>query len=89
VREESFAREIPVASAQLAAILEKLRTSPHNTPEIDTELQAAEGQLGFLHQAARELGERKPGGRQLEFIAKAADHILESMQRVVRLYEGQ
>lgn len=89
VREETFTREIPATSARLAATLETLRAAPHNTPEIDTELQAAQGQLAFLLQAARELDGRRPGGRQLEFIAKSGDHILESMQRVVRLYEGQ
>jgi hypothetical protein len=89
VREEAFAREGAIASAQLRTVLEKLRGAPQNTPEIDTELQAAEGQFAFLLQAGRELEGRRGGARQLEFIAKSADHILESMERVVRLYEGQ
>ena len=88
VKEETSDREIPAVSAELRRTLEKLRGAAYNTPEIDTELQAAEGQLGFLLQAGREAEARKGGARALEFIAKSADHLLESMQRVVRLYEG-
>ena len=64
------------------------RAAPANTPAIETELQAAQGQLAFLLQAGRELDTRKAEARTLEFAAKSADHLLESMQRVVRLYEG-
>ena len=88
VKPETSERAAPAVEAQLARTLEKLRAARANTPEIDTELQAAQGQLGFLLQAGRELDSRKAGARTLEFAAKSADHLLESMQRVVRLYEG-
>ena len=88
VRQETSGREIPDVEAELGRTLEKLRAAPYNTPEIDTELQAGEGQLGFLLQAGRELERGRGGARALEFAAKSADHLLESMKRVVRLYEG-
>jgi len=88
LRDEAIATALAASSADLRASLEKLRGAAHNTPEIDTELQVAEGQMGFLLQAARELEGGRGSQRQVEFIAKAGDHILESMERVVRLYEG-
>ncbi|HUP98606.1 MAG TPA: hypothetical protein VM073_11720 [Usitatibacter sp.] len=88
LRDDALGNALAVASADLRATLEKLRQAPHNTPEIDTELQVAEGQMGFLLQAARELEGGRGSLRQMEFIAKAGDHILESMERAVRLYEG-
>lgn len=88
VKEAGSGREIPGVAADLQRTLEKLRAASHNTPEIDTELQAAQGQLGFLLQAGRELEGKQVHARALEFVAKSADHLLESMERVVRLYEG-
>jgi len=88
VKEVTSERAIPAVASELTRTLEKLRAAPYNTPEIDTELQAAEGQLGFLLQSGLESEGRKGSARSLEFIAKSADHLLESMERVVRLYEG-
>lgn len=89
VRQETAGREIPAVAAQLQRILAALRSAPHNTPGIVTELQAAEGQLGFLLQAGRELEGKRANARALEFVAKSADHLLDSMERVARLYEGE
>jgi hypothetical protein len=89
VRQESAGRDIPAVTAELQQAIGRLRAAPQNTPEIDAELQAAEGQLGFLLHNGRELGSRRPPATAPEFIAKSADHVLESMERVVRLYEGQ
>jgi hypothetical protein len=89
VRQESSAREGPAVAMELQRTLEQLRAAPQNTPEIDTELQAAEGQLGFLLQAGLELEGKRANARTLEFIAKSADHLLDSMERVARLYEGR
>jgi hypothetical protein len=88
VKQESSGREIPAVAADLQRTLEKLRAAPQNTPEIVTELQAAEGQMGFLLQAGRELEGKRANARALEFIAKSGDHLLDSMERLVRLYEG-
>jgi hypothetical protein len=84
----SYEAERSLAVAQLRGALERLRASAYNTPRIDTELGVAEGQLGFLLQAARELESGRGAMQQLEFIAKASDHILESLERAARLYEG-
>ena len=89
VKPETSERAAPAVEAELQRTLEKLRAAPVNTPAIETELQAAQGQLAFLLQAGRELDTRKAEARTLEFAAKSADHLLESMQRVVRLYEGE
>jgi len=88
VKQETSAREIPAVAADLQRTLEKLRTAPQNTPEIVTELQAAEGQLGFLLQGGRELDGKRANARALEFISKSGDHLLDSMERLGRLYEG-
>jgi hypothetical protein len=88
VKEESAARDIPAVTGELHKVIGRLRGAAQNTPEIETELQAAEGQLGFLLQNGRELASRRPSPTAPEFIAKSADHFLESMERVVRLYEG-
>jgi hypothetical protein len=88
VKQETSGREIPAVSADLQRTLEKLRGAPQNTPEIATELQAAEGQLGFMLQGGRELEGKRANARALEFIAKSGDHLLDSMERLVRLYEG-
>lgn len=89
VRPEATLRAIPAVAAELQRVVEKLRNAPQNTPPIATELQAAEGQLAFLLQGGRELQGRRAGARSLEFIAKSSDHFLESVERIVRLYEGQ
>ena len=88
VKAESSERAAPAVETELQRSLERLRAANQNTPEIDTELQAAQGQLAFLLQAGRELDTRRADMRSLEFAAKSADHLLESMERVVRLYEG-
>ena len=88
VKAESSERAVPAVEASLQGTLERLRTASANTPQIDTELQAAQGQLAFLLQAGRELDTRRADMRTLEFAAKSADHLFEAMERVVRLYEG-
>ncbi|HSJ98449.1 MAG TPA: hypothetical protein VLC53_15335 [Myxococcota bacterium] len=86
LRPESSAGAIALASAELGHTLAKLRESRHATPAILTELQVAEGQLAFLLQAAREVQAGAASARPLEYLAKASDHLLESMERVARLY---
>jgi hypothetical protein len=88
VKQESAGRAIPGVVSDLQATVERLRTAPQNTPEIVTELQAAEGQMGFLLQGGSELLGKRAGGQVSEFVAKSADHMLEAMERVERLYEG-
>jgi hypothetical protein len=88
LRDANLAATLAAATADLHATLEKLRRAPANTPGIETELEVAAGQLQFLVQAAQELEGGRGSLRQMEFIAKAGDNILESMERASRLYEG-
>lgn len=88
LRDAALASALAQSSAQLRATIDKLRSASANTPEIDTELQVVEGQMAFLLVAAQELEAGRGSVRQMEFIAKSGDHIFESMERVVRLYEG-
>jgi hypothetical protein len=88
IRDEAIARELPAASEELRHKLELLATASQATPEILAEVQVAQTQFQFLLQAAKELDEGATGARQIEFIAKTADHILESMERVATLYDA-
>jgi hypothetical protein len=87
IRDEALASELREAEENLPRAVESLRAAPENTPEIDAELQVVENQLGFMADASRALASGQAGPRQIEFIAKTGDHILESMQRLTRLYE--
>jgi hypothetical protein len=87
IRDDSHSNELRLAEAQLHLTLESLRAVASNTPEIVAELQVAENQAAFLAQASRQLESGKDAARHLEFVAKSGDHILESMERVTRLYE--
>jgi hypothetical protein len=87
IRDENMLYELRLSEAQLHATLESLRAVATNTPEITSELQVAESQAAFLAQASRQLEGGKDAQRHLEYIAKSGDHILESMDRVTRLYE--
>jgi hypothetical protein len=88
VRDSSIDAQLKAASEDLQATVGKLSDATLNTPEIETELQVAEGQMGFLLQAAKELDGGRGSVRQMEHIAKAGDHMLEATERAVRLYEG-
>jgi hypothetical protein len=87
IRDESLLNELRLAEAQLHASLESLRTVSTNTPEITAELLVAENQAAFLAQASKQLDRGKEVARHLEYVAKSGDHILESMERVARLYD--
>lgn len=87
MHDEPLLKELRDSTENLRRILSTLRESPSNTPEIADELVGAEGQMRFLDDAARDLAQHKSESRAIEFIAKAADHILESMERVAGLYE--
>jgi hypothetical protein len=87
IRDESLLNELRLSEAQLHATLDSLRAVATNAPEITSELQVAESQAAFLAQASRQLEGGKDAQRHLEYIAKSGDHILESMDRVTRLYD--
>jgi hypothetical protein len=77
--------ELANAEGELRQGLAWLAAAPGNSAQVDSELQLAHNQLEFLSPAA---GSREAPARRLEFAAKAGDHLLESMTRLVRLYEG-
>jgi hypothetical protein len=87
IRDESLLNELRLAEAQLHATLDSLRAVSTNSPEIGAELLVAENQAAFLAQASKQLDRGKEVARHLEYVAKSGDHILESMERVARLYE--
>lgn len=87
-RDDSIARELGAASEELRLIVERLGAASQNTPEIVAEIQVSHNQYLFLAQAAKELEGGALAARQMEFIAKTGDNILESMERAVRLYEA-
>ena len=87
MRDEALARELRESTENLRRILATLREAPGNTPEVALEIAGAENQMKFLDDAARDLAQHKSEARAIEFIAKASDHILESMERVAGLYE--
>ncbi len=87
MRDERLEKERRESDENLDRLLAALRSGRGNTPEIETELQTAETQLRFLRESARELDTGRSAPRAIEFVAKSADHILESMTRVARLYE--
>jgi len=87
MRDERLEKERRESDENLDRLLAALRSGRGNTPEIEGELQTAETQLRFLRESARELDAGRSAPRAIEFVAKSADHILESMARVARLYE--
>lgn len=88
MRDEPLARDLRESTENLRRILATLREAAADRPEIAEVLANAEGQMRFLDDAASDLAQRKSEARAIEFIAKASDHILESMERVAALYEG-
>jgi hypothetical protein len=52
------------------------------------QLRMAEDQLAFLRQAVERLARGVDRPLQLEHIAKSADHIAETLDRVARAYEN-
>src|SRR5438270_180278 len=87
MRDERLEKERRDSDENLDRLLAALRSGRGNTAEIEGELQTAETQLRFLRESARELDAGRPAPRAIEFVAKSADHILQSMERVARLYE--
>jgi hypothetical protein len=85
-RNADLARELAVASEELAGILERLAAAEQNTPEIEAHLQLARTQHEFLVSAAGEMHRPGASARHAENIAKTGDHILDSMERALRLY---
>jgi hypothetical protein len=88
-RNAELGREAAAAGEELRGALATLAATPQNSAEVAAEIQVALTQHGFLAAAAREVARAGTGAsRPAEDLAKTGDHILESMQRVVRRYEA-
>jgi hypothetical protein len=81
----STARELASATARLHADLEALHAVPA-TAESDAELQLADNQAQFLFAA---LDDPAGDAHALETIAKAADNLQESMERLAALHAAR
>ena len=81
-------REMHDAEENLARVLKTLRETNDPRPDVAEQLQAAESQMAFMLDAARDLKSVAPGARALEYVAKAGDYILEATDRLVALYEA-
>jgi hypothetical protein len=88
MREEPVARELRESTENLHRILATLREAPATVPAIADELAGAEAQLRFMDDAAGDLAQRKSEARAIEYLVKAADNLLESMERLAALYEA-
>ena len=88
VRDEAASRELTAAAARLRRLMDARRADAANTPEAAAELDVAHNQLLFMERAAEELAARPASPSALDIVARTGDHILESMGRVARLYEG-
>lgn len=86
-RNAELARELAADSAELAAILARLAAAEQNTADIAAQLQIALTQHGFLASAGDEMHRPGASPRHAENVAKTGDHILESMDRALRLYD--
>jgi hypothetical protein len=89
VRDDAASRELDRASRQLGATLARLSAEAGNDAEIAAELQVAQNQHVFMERAAHELAAKPALAAPLEIVAKTGDNILESLQRVARLYEAR
>ncbi len=87
-RPEALDKELREAAQNLPRALDALAPAPENAPDVAGELLLAQNQWRFMDDALRQMGEGKPSARDLEFIAKAGDNLLESMERIARAYAG-
>lgn len=86
-RNAELARELDAASAELAAILARLEAAGENTADIAAQLQIARTQHGFLADAGERMHRSGATPRHAQDVAKTGDHIFESMERALRLYD--
>ena len=88
IRSDVIANDLKAADDEYRAAMAKLNKAPQNTPEIRAELLLADNQYLFLGQAIARLNAGRNVPKELEFVAKTCDNILEVMERVARLYEA-
>jgi hypothetical protein len=89
IRDPALERELKDSNENLHRLLATLRETPPASAEAAEALQGAQAQLGFMDDAQRELDRGANAARALEFIAKAADYITESMERAATAEEAR
>lgn len=88
LRGDRLALEVAAADAGFRKALALVVQAPGNSPEVNAELQLAQNQYLFLGQAVERLNAGKEARRELEFVVKTCDNILDVMDRAVLLYEA-
>jgi hypothetical protein len=81
-------RELRESNENLHRLLATLHEAPVQPDEATEAIRDAEVQLKFMDDAQRELDARRSSPRATEFVAKASDHIAESMERAAAAYDA-
>jgi len=84
IRDEGLERELRDARENLPRALESLAATPELAPEILAQVESAQTQWRFLSDAAKQLDASPGNARALEHACKAADFILEAMEKVMQ-----
>ena len=83
IRDEGIDRELRDSREGLPRALEAIAHTPGLPAETLAHVESAQTQWRFLSDAAAQLDTAPANARALEFACKAADHILEAMERVM------
>jgi len=84
IRDEALERELRDARENLPRVLDAIAQAPTLAPELLAQVEAARTQWQFLSDAATQLDAVPRDTRALEHACKAADFILEAMERVMQ-----
>ena len=87
VRTDGIVAELSAANAAYTVAVGRLKDAERIVPELTDELRLAEDQYLFLGQAAGRLAARTNVARELEYIAKTGDNLLEITDRMAKLCE--
>ena len=83
IRDDGLDRELRESRESLPRALEAIAQTPALAAETLAHVESAQTQWRFLSDAAAQLDATPGNARSLEFACKAADHILEAMERVM------
>jgi len=88
LEDDAAKRELRESEENLGRTLVALREAPGLEGTLLAQLQSAESQLTFMLNAAKELAKGAAAAKQLEFIAKTGDHILEATEQLRAAFEA-
>jgi len=89
IRDDTLDRELREAREGLPRALDALAKTPGLAEDTLAHVESAQTQWRFLSDAAAQLDAAGTNTRALEFACKAADHILEAMERVIEAGAGE